>query len=626
MFCTKCGNEIEDGELFCGKCGAAIEQSNDLQQLSDTKSSNKRIGLIVGIIVFLVLSLTGIIVILVTSKYRATTMRLNDYEGDVELSDSKGSSLNVTRGRRLTDGNVLGTDDDSKAWVLLDEDRMVTIMQESDAEFHQRGKKMRLFLRDGALFFNIAKPLEEDETFVIETSTMAVGIRGTSGYITTDEGGNSVIYLTSGKVEVTGYNHDEDISDSVKISAGQKVTVIITDDGVELVVEDISEDSLPSDIFHEIFSDDDLLDEILDETDWDEELLRYYAGVAADEEETDSDKTTDLNSTGDIDYIVGEWYTETMNAERKIYVFDPDETGYSYTAGSENERNEFTWVYNQYEQDDEEYGCINITYDDPWVFKVWYYRHGVAEDMDDNKNIAYTRIQDGGSSSSSGLNSGESIMGLWTTDDADASIRAFYFTEEASYTLDEDGEWSDYRLVFEPHEEADVVYLYSIITSLSDRPLIFTHDNGVIYKVNSLYTRSDGTGITLPGEEAQVDDDQPAEGGSPADGGNGASAYTLVEWTYNDYLNYSQLNGYYTQDDGVGKVRILIGAPAQGAYADAGRIELWGQIVWVSYCGNGTFYGKYGNDQGVLLTFTAGDTVIIEYPAGSGMSYTFTKD
>ncbi len=626
MFCTKCGNEIEDGELFCGKCGAAIEQSNDLQQLSDTKTSNKRIGLIVGIIVFLVLSLTGIIVILVTSKYSATTMRLNDYEGDVELSDSKGNSLNVTRGRRLTDGNVLGTDDDSKAWVLLDEDRMVTIMQESDAEFHQRGKKMRLFLRDGALFFNIAKPLEEDETFVIETSTMAVGIRGTSGYITTDEGGNSVIYLTSGKVEVTGYNHDEDVSDSVKISAGQKVTVIITDDGVELVVEDISEDSLPSDIFPEIFSDDDLLDEILDETDWDEELLRYYAGVAADEEETDSDKTTDLNSTGDIDYIIGEWYTETMNAERKIYVFDPDETGYSYTAGYENERNEFTWVYNQYEQDDEEYGCINITYDDSWVFKVWYYRHGVAEDMDDNKNIAYTRIHDGGSSSSSGLNSGESIMGLWTTDDADASIRAFYFTEEASYTLDEDGEWSDHRLVFEPHEEADVVYLYSIITSLSDRPLIFTHDDGVIYNVNSLYTRSDGTGITLPGEETQVDDGQPAESGSPADGGNGASAYTLVEWTYNDYLNYSQLNGYYTQDDGVGKVRILIGAPAQGAYADAGRIELWGQIVWVSYCGNGMFYGKYGNDQGVLLTFTAGDTVIIEYPAGSGMSYTFTKD
>jgi hypothetical protein len=503
---------------------------------------------------------------------------------------------------------------------------MVTIMQESDAEFHQRGKKMRLFLRDGALFFNIAKPLEEDETFVIETSTMAVGIRGTSGYITTDEGGNSVIYLTSGKVEVTGYNHDEDVSDSVKISAGQKVTVIITDDGVELVVEDISEDSLPSDIFPEIFSDDDLLDEILDETDWDEELLRYYAGVAADEEETDSDKTTDLNSTGDIDYIIGEWYTETMNAERKIYVFDPDETGYSYTEGYENERNEFTWVYNQYEQDDEEYGCINITYDDSWVFKVWYYRHGVAEDMDDNKNIAYTRIHDGGSSSSSGLNSGESIMGLWTTDDADASIRAFYFTEEASYTLDEDGEWSDHRLVFEPHEEADVVYLYSIITSLSDRPLIFTHDDGVIYNVNSLYTRSDGTGITLPGEETQVDDGQPAESGSPADGGNGASAYTLVEWTYNDYLNYSQLNGYYTQDDGVGKVRILIGAPAQGAYADAGRIELWGQIVWVSYCGNGMFYGKYGNDQGVLLTFTAGDTVIIEYPAGSGMSYTFTKD
>lgn len=32
MFCSNCGNEIKDGEVFCPKCGTAIENSNSNQK------------------------------------------------------------------------------------------------------------------------------------------------------------------------------------------------------------------------------------------------------------------------------------------------------------------------------------------------------------------------------------------------------------------------------------------------------------------------------------------------------------------------------------------------------------------------------------------------------------------
>lgn len=43
------------------------------------------------------------------------------------------------------------------------------------------GKKLEMLLQSGDIFFNISQPLDDDETLNIRTSTMAVGLRGTSG-------------------------------------------------------------------------------------------------------------------------------------------------------------------------------------------------------------------------------------------------------------------------------------------------------------------------------------------------------------------------------------------------------------------------------------------------------------
>ena len=267
------------------------------------------------------------------------TMRLYSYEGEVKLVDDKGRSIEVKEDKRLTSGNVLSTKKESRAWVLLDEDRMVTIMEKSKAGFDKKGNSIVLTLIDGSLFFNIEKPLSDKESFEISTSTMVIGIRGTSGYVSADEDGNSVLYLTSGKCEVTGIGPDGD-TDSVTVRAGEKVTVIIEDDEAELVVEDVTETDLPKDAVIEIVSDDDLLETVADATGWDEDLL----------EELTEDKVSDLY-LGEIkdysgvpvcgDWILSgdpytEWDTETMH-------FSDDGTGYEYLFNGDF--NAFFWDY-----------------------------------------------------------------------------------------------------------------------------------------------------------------------------------------------------------------------------------------------------------------------------------------
>lgn len=46
---------------------------------------------------------------------------------------------------------------------------------------------LELYVRSGSLFFDVTEPLEEDESMDIRTSTMAVGIRGTSGWVEVED-------------------------------------------------------------------------------------------------------------------------------------------------------------------------------------------------------------------------------------------------------------------------------------------------------------------------------------------------------------------------------------------------------------------------------------------------------
>ena len=277
MFCSKCGSEIEEGEVFCGNCGAkadgtdstsaaekaavneevdgtevgVVVSKNEEEKLGGSKHAKTLILIVVTLLTLLAIG--GLVFGIYSITMKASTMRLSDYERDVTLTSESGRVQEIKPEMRIFGGSKLETGKESKAWVLLDEDRMVTVMEKSTVDFKQSGKSISLSLEKGDLFFNIARDLEEDESFEISVSTLIIGIRGTSGYVRENEDGYPVLYMTSGKVMVNVEDPESGNTDQRKVKAGQKLTVIIDDGEIEMIVEDIPEAALPEDALFEIF-------------------------------------------------------------------------------------------------------------------------------------------------------------------------------------------------------------------------------------------------------------------------------------------------------------------------------------------------------------------------------------
>ncbi len=227
----------------------------------------KKVRVLIFIGIGVVLAAVIAVIITVASKFTASSMKLEDVRGAVSLFNVKGDALKPEVGVRLFDGNRLDTREESRAVVLLDEDRFVYLMAESGATVNKKGKALSLSLDRGSTYFYIAKDLANDESFEIRTSTMIVGIRGTSGYVTTDENGAEVLYLTSGKVEV----FLPEKAEGHILDAGKRISVSRTDGDINVNIEDFS--SLPQEAVDEILANEDLKKEVEEALGWDDDRI-----------------------------------------------------------------------------------------------------------------------------------------------------------------------------------------------------------------------------------------------------------------------------------------------------------------------------------------------------------------
>ena len=162
---------------------------------------------------------------------RATTMRLEKTEGTVRLTNQNGKKRTLKEDIRFTNGDVLRTREESYAGVSLDDTKAVMLDEESRAEFYQ-GKDedwIEIDLVEGELFFNVEEKLSEDEEFEIHTSTMVMGIRGTSGHVRTQESGEDTLTVTDGTVHVTAAVPDSEDTMETDVSAGSQLRVIPAD-------------------------------------------------------------------------------------------------------------------------------------------------------------------------------------------------------------------------------------------------------------------------------------------------------------------------------------------------------------------------------------------------------------
>ena len=207
-------------------------------------------------------------------------MRLLRFEGTVNIEDGKGGSKPVTGNIRFQSGDSLNTGADGIASVGLDDTKIVTLQNDSRAEFQKLGKRLELKLTRGAVFFNVTEKLKADETFEIKTSTMTAGIRGTSGmiYFDTDDGGRESIVVTDGVVEISATNPVTGETKTARVEGGNKIKVFLyndrTEDSVRFEMDPVTEDNLEDFALRNIAANEELLNRVAAYTGWDKDKLK----------------------------------------------------------------------------------------------------------------------------------------------------------------------------------------------------------------------------------------------------------------------------------------------------------------------------------------------------------------
>ena len=198
---------------------------------------------------------------------RATTMKLEKKEGEVTLKTQSGTSLRITNGMRLYNGNFLSTGKSSYAYISLDSSKAVKLDQNSSATLRQSGSRLELLTKSGKLFFNVSKPLTKNESMNVRTSTMVTGIRGTCGVVEAATQNRSKLYLIEGTVTLGSGDQ------AVTVNGGQVATI---EKGTQkpVQVEKMTEKDIPAIALQEIVNDTALQEKIEQTTDLEIEKIR----------------------------------------------------------------------------------------------------------------------------------------------------------------------------------------------------------------------------------------------------------------------------------------------------------------------------------------------------------------
>ncbi|MBO6015678.1 MAG: FecR domain-containing protein [Lachnospiraceae bacterium] len=277
---TKQTNGKTTDEMDADKNWAA---SNPESEMGDKQKGKKKKIIIASCCTIAVLVIALVLfLVLGRNRLSAVTMRILRYEGIVTLFDN-GKENALMENMLLHNGNALSTQEKSYIDISLDDTKTVGLDEKSLAEFFQAGKKLEISLKEGGIYFYTTEKLKEDETFDIRTSTMIVGIRGTSGYVCVDKKtGVSKIYLTSGTVHVVGKNPVTGGTREIDVNAGESVmTHLFNDkegqDSILFEIEKSKEEDLPLLLVNRLVQKPDVLERVVEETGYSEEKLIMLA-------------------------------------------------------------------------------------------------------------------------------------------------------------------------------------------------------------------------------------------------------------------------------------------------------------------------------------------------------------
>lgn len=232
------------------------------------------------------------------SNGTAASMRLVRTEGMVEVSDEEGAGIALEENLRLYNGYNVGTLDASYAWINLDNVKLTKMDRNSEVRVEKEGKNLRLEVKSGSLFFHVTEPLAEDETMSIHISNMAVGIRGTCGWVEAPDGEHMDLYLLEGKVECSIGEK------TIAVKAGEKAAMAV--DG-EITVTPFTAEEIPAYVVKEIQEDEELIHAIFEDSGIDvlgNPLIAYADVLAEIKGEILYTEMLDFEADGSLELLV----------------------------------------------------------------------------------------------------------------------------------------------------------------------------------------------------------------------------------------------------------------------------------------------------------------------------------
>lgn len=222
---------------------------------------------------------------------KAKTIRLIRTEGTVTVTNSSGENLDIWEDMRLYSGDHIITAAESYAYLMLDEAKAAKMDASTDVEVRSRGRKLELLLNSGNIYFGVSVPLEEDENLNIRTSSIAMGIRGTAGWVEAIEEGHSKVYILEGTVTGTVTDPVSGQSKSTTLHGGECADFYTYDasvpgDKVAIVRGQFTRGDIGGYVLKEVAGKDELIQKIYDDSGIDLRDLtaeEASAALAADE-------------------------------------------------------------------------------------------------------------------------------------------------------------------------------------------------------------------------------------------------------------------------------------------------------------------------------------------------------
>lgn len=199
------------------------------------------------------------------------TMRLTKTEGTVSVSNSSGKNISVIKNMRLHNGYQLESEEESYAWVDLDSTKLVKLDAVSQASIRKSGKKLEILLDSGNLFLNVSQPLEDDESLNIRTSTIVVGIRGTSAIVEVQDKSTVHVIMLEGRSELSV---TDPVTGQVKtetVAGGESATCVVypqdrAGDKCEIIRKKTKEEDVRGFVLEELPQNPELTETIFRET------------------------------------------------------------------------------------------------------------------------------------------------------------------------------------------------------------------------------------------------------------------------------------------------------------------------------------------------------------------------